>query len=152
MKFDFEKTDKMISLFMRRWGIIALRVSLGIIFIWFGLLKPLGVSAAIPLVKATTSFMPLLGPDQWVFVIGWWEVAIGIFFLFQKTIRIAIALLAIQMFGTFLPLFILPEVTFQGGLFPFAPTLEGQYIIKNLMIISAALVIGGTVGTNEGTN
>lgn len=149
MTFDFEKMDELISSFMRRWGIFALRVSLGIIFIWFGILKPLGISAAIPLVKATTSWMPLLGPEQWVHIIGWWEVAIGIFFLFRKTIRIAIALLALQMFGTFLPLFILPEVTFQEGLLPFAPTLEGQYIVKNLMIISAALVIGGTVGKRE---
>jgi uncharacterized membrane protein YkgB len=149
MIFDFEKADELISSFMRRWGVTALRVSLGVIFIWFGILKPLGVSAAIPLVKATTSWMPLFGPDGWVNIIGWWEVAIGLFFLFKKTIRIAIALLAMQMAGTFLPLFILPEITFQEGLIPYAPTLEGQYIIKNLMIISAALVVGGTVGKNE---
>jgi uncharacterized membrane protein YkgB len=149
MNFDFEKTDELISSFMRRWGILALRISLGIIFIWFGILKPFGASAAIPLVKATTSWMPLFSPDGWVNIIGWWEVAIGVCFLFQKTIRIAIALLALQMAGTFLPLFILPQVTFQSGMAPFAPTLEGQYIIKNLMIISAALVIGGTIGKNE---
>jgi uncharacterized membrane protein YkgB len=149
MTFDFEKTDELIYSFMRRWGIIALRVSLGIIFVWFGILKPLGISAAIPLVKATTSWMPVFGPDGWVNIIGWWEVAIGVCFLIQKTLRIAIALLAMQMFGTFLPLFILPDVTFQAGMAPFAPTLEGQYIFKNLMIISAALVIGGTVGKNK---
>ena len=145
MPFDFEKVDELISSFMRRWGIIALRVSLGIIFIWFGILKPLGISAAIPLVKSTTSWMPLFGPDGWVNIIGWWEVAIGVCFLFRKTLRLAIALLAMQMVGTFLPLFILPEVTFQKGMAPFAPTLEGQYIVKNLLIISAALVVGGTV-------
>ena len=149
MSFDFEKTDELISSFMRRWGILALRISLGIIFIWFGILKPLGISAAIPLVKATTSWMPLFGSDGWVNIIGWWEVAIGVCFLFKKTLRAAIALLTMQMVGTFLPLFILPDVTFQAGLIPYAPTLEGQYIIKNLMIISAALVIGGTVGKNE---
>ena len=146
MTFDFEKIDELISSFMRRWGILALRISLGIIFIWFGILKPVGVSAAIPLVKATTSWMPFFSPDGWVSIIGWWEVAIGVCFLFQKTIRIAIALLALQMLGTFLPLLILTGVTFQTGMAPFAPTLEGQYIIKNLMIISAALVVGGTVG------
>ena len=70
---------------------------------------------------------------------------IGVAFLFQKTIRVAIGLLFLQMAGTFMPLFILPEVTFQAGLIPYGPSMEGQYIIKNLMIISAALVVGGTV-------
>jgi hypothetical protein len=80
-----------------------------------------------------------------VAIIGWWEVAIGVAFLFRRTIRIAIALLFLQMVGTFMPLVLLPEITFQAGRLPFAPTLEGQYIIKNLMIISAALVVGGTL-------
>jgi hypothetical protein len=137
--------DRRVSGFMRRWGVFALRLSLGIIFIWFGVLKPLGVSPAGPLVRATVGWMPLLSPDTWVAVIGWWEVAIGVTFLFHRTVRIAIALLALQMGGTFLPLVLLPDVTFQAGQIPFVPTIEGQYIIKNLIIISAALVIGGTV-------
>ena len=78
-------------------------------------------------------------------MIGWWEVVIGVTFLFRKTVRLAIALLALQMVGTFMPLVILPHVTFQAGRIPYAPTMEGQYIIKNLLIISAALVVGGTV-------
>jgi len=130
---------------MRRWGILALRVSLAVIFVWFGILKPLELSPAAPLVRATVGWMPLLSPDGWVAVIGWWEVAIGVTFLFRRTVRIAIALLALQMGGTFLPLVLLPEVAFQAGHIPYAPTMEGQYIIKNLLIISAALVIGGTV-------
>jgi hypothetical protein len=44
-----------------------------------------------------------------------------------------------------MPLFLLPDVTFQAGRVPYGPTMEGQYIIKNLLIISAALVIGGTL-------
>jgi len=130
---------------MRRWGEFALRVSLAVIFIWFGILKPLGVSPAGPLVRATVGWMPLLSPDTWVAVIGWWEVLIGVTFLFHRTARIAIALLALQMGGTLLPLVLLPDVTFQPGRFPYVPTIEGQYIIKNLIIISAALVVGGTV-------
>ena len=83
-------------------------------------------------------------------VIGWWEVAIGVAFLFKQTTRIAIGLMAMQMAGTFMPLVLLPEVTFQPGRIPYGPTMEGQYIIKNLLIISAALVIGGTVRGEEG--
>lgn len=142
---DFDYLDRTIAAFMRRWGVTALRVSLGIIFIWFGILKLLGLSPAAPLVLATVDWMPFLSAEQWLSVIGWWEVAIGVAFLFRKTIRVAIALLALQMVGTFLPLVMLPSVTFQEGRFPYAPTMEGQYIVKNLLIISAALVVGGTV-------
>ena len=145
MNPHFERLDHKVSAFMQRWGIVSLRVSLAIIFIWFGLLKPFGLSSAQTLVEDTMRWMPLLSPHLWVVVIGFWEVAIGITFLFKSTVRIAIALLAMQMVGTFMPLVILPTVTFQEGHFPYAPTLEGQYIIKNLLIISEALVIGGNL-------
>ena len=138
--------DRRLATFMHRWGTTALRGSLAIIFIWFGILKPLGLSPAEDLVRLTVAWMPLLTPETWVSVIGWWEVAIGVTFLFRRTLRLAIALLALQMVGTFMPLVILPHVTFQAGAIPYAPTLEGQYIVKNLLIISAALVVGGTVG------
>lgn len=147
MKDDYtrklNKIDAWIAHFMSNWGVTALRISLAIIFVWFGILKPLGLSPASELVKATVGWMPVLSPDQWLSLIGWWEVAIGLSFLHYLTIRLAIALLALQMIGTFMPLVFLPEVTFQET--PYAPTLEGQYIIKNLLIISAALVIGGSV-------
>ena len=129
---------------MRRIGTPALRYSLAVIFIWFGILKPLRMSPAEDLVLATTRWLPVFEPVAWLHVIGWWEVAIGVTFAFHRTVRIAIALLFMQMVGTFLPLFVLPGVTFQPGKAPYAPTVEGQYIIKNLVIISAALVVGGT--------
>ena len=144
----FDEIDRRISTFMRRWGTLAVRVSFGIIFVWFGILKPLGISSAEPLVIATVPWLPVFDGETWVSIIGWWEVAIGIAFLFRRTIRVAVALLALQMVGTFMPLVLLPDVTFQAGHFPYGPTLEGQYIIKNLMIISAALVVGGTVREN----
>lgn len=137
--------DRRIAAFMAHWGVMALRYSLGLIFIWFGILKPLGLSPAAPLLLATVDFLPVFTPRQWLGIIGWWEVAIGATFLFRPTVRIAIGLLALQMVGTFLPLFMLPGVTFQPGRIPYAPTMEGQYIVKNLLIISAALVVGGTV-------
>lgn len=144
MKYDLDLMDQHIASFMSRWGIFALRISMAIIFIWFGILKPFGISPAEPLVLMTVDWMPVFEARTWLEIIGWWEVAIGLTFLFHKTLRIAIALLAMQMGGTFLPLLILPEITFQAGAWPYAPTMEGQYIIKNLLIISAALVIGGT--------
>lgn len=141
----FDRMDRWVSAHMARWGIVVLRSALGIVFVWFGLLKPLGLSAAEPLVLATIGWMPLLDPHTWLAVIGWWEVAIGVTFLFRRTLRIAVALLFLQMVGAFMPLVMLSDVTFQPGGIPYAPTMEGQYIIKNLVIIAAALVLGGTV-------
>lgn len=145
----FRQLDHAIATFMRRWGIPAVRVSLAVIFVWFGVLKPFGVSPAEPLVLATVAWMPVLEPSGWLAVIGWWEVTIGVTMVFPKTTRLAIALLFLQMVGTFMPLVMLPEVTFQDGRIPWGPTMEGQYIIKNLLIISAALVVGGTVRTSR---
>jgi uncharacterized membrane protein YphA (DoxX/SURF4 family) len=146
-KFDREilnKIDKGTIKIMRNASRIAIRVSFGIIFIWFGILKPLHLSPAEGLLKATVVWLPFGSADNWLIIIGWWEVIIGICFLFQKTTRIAIILLLTQMIGTFMPLVFLPEVTFQGNNV-LLPTLEGQYIIKNLIIISAALVLGGEI-------
>jgi len=148
---NLDNIDHTISKFMQRWGTVALRISLGVIFIWFGILKPLGMSPAEPLVIATVRWLPLFEGGVWVSVIGWWEIAIGVAFLFRSTIRLAIALLALQMVGTLMPLILLPSVTFQTGHIPYGPTMEGQYIIKNLLIISAALVIGGTVRKGQRT-
>ena len=120
-----------------------IRIPIFIIFFWFGFLKIVDLSPAQELVQDTVYWMPFLSAEMWTYVIGYWEVLIGVFFLFKKTTLIAMLLLLIQMSGTFLPLVILPEITFQDSN-PFLPTLEGQYIIKNIIIITAALIIGRT--------
>lgn len=151
MEMPIVKFDQYIARWMGRWSSLAIRISFGIIFIWFGLLKPFGLSSAQEMLKATVAWMPVGTPDFWLVVIGWWEVAIGVAFLIPRATRFAIALLFLQMFGTFMPLVVLPEVTFQDGNL-FLPTLEGQYIIKNVMIISAALVLGGRQYQARGAN
>ena len=118
-------------------GLNSLRYSLAIIFIWFGILKPLGENPAADLVANTVFWF---SPDWFVPFLGFWEVGIGVFFLIQRTIKMALILLFLQMPGTFLPLILLPEVTFSH--FPYALSLEGQYIIKNLTLIAAAITIG----------
>ena len=120
-----------------------IRIPIFIIFFWFGFLKIVDLSPAQELVQDTVYWMPFLSAEMWTYVIGFWEVLIGVFFLFKKTTLIAMLLLLIQISGTFLPLVILPEITFQNSN-PFLPTLEGQYIIKNIIIITAALIIGRT--------
>ena len=117
------------------------RIPLFIIFFWFGFLKIINLSPAQDLVISTVYWMPIFSAETWTIIIGYWEVLIAIFFLFKKTTLIAMILLIIQMTGTFLPLIILPNVSFQNSNF-LLPTLEGQYIIKNIIIIAASLIIG----------
>ena len=137
----YDELDIFITKFMSKWGITFLRYSLGLIYIWFGILKPFGLSPAQELVENTVYWFD--NPKTFVPILGWWEVAIGLTMCIKPLIRVSIFLLFIQMPGTFLPLILLPEVCFNN--FPFGLTLEGQYIIKNLIIISAALVVGSTV-------
>lgn len=136
----FDQMDTAIAGWMNRHGHFFLRISMGIIFIWFGLLKPYGHSPANDLVARTVYWM---NPDFFIPFLGYWETFIGVCLLFRRLVRLAILLLFLQIGGTFLPLVILPEVCFAK--FPFVLTLEGQYIVKNLLIISSAIVIGGTV-------
>ena len=141
----FTRFDLALVSLMDRIGIPFLRFAIGVIFIWFGALKTVGeLSPAYDLVAATVYW---LTPEIIVPLLGLWEIAIGLAFLFTPLTRIAILLLALQMPGTFLPLVLLPEVCFT--IIPFGLTIEGQYIVKNLVIIGSALVIGSTVQARE---
>ena len=125
---------------MHRWGLLLLRFSLAVIFIWFGALKPFRISPADELIEKTVYWFD---PNVFIPILGIWEVLIGVCLLFRPLIRVALFLLLLQMPGTFLPLVLLPETCFTHV--PWAPTMEGQYIIKNLVLISAAIVVGSTV-------
>ncbi|MEM6785319.1 MAG: hypothetical protein AAF624_16480 [Bacteroidota bacterium] len=136
-----DRFDQRLAQFMGHVGIAALRIAVALVFIWFGGLKLVeGLSPAEDLVKATVYWV---NPDVFFPILGVWEVLIGIGLLWRPLVRGALFLLALQMPGTFLPLVLLPEVCFTA--FPFGLTMEGQYIIKNLVIIAAALVVGSTV-------
>ena len=139
-RLGLDPLDRRISGWMHRHGLSILRIGLAVVFIWFGLLKPLGMSPAEALVRRTVYFIP---PDVFLPILGWWEVAIGVGLLYRPLYRAAILLLFLQMPGTLLPLVLLPEVCFTQV--PWGLTLEGQYIIKNAVLIGAALVVGGTV-------
>jgi uncharacterized membrane protein YkgB len=146
-RLGLEPLDRRIAGWMRRYGLFILRMGLGIVFVWFGLLKPLGVSPAEDLIRRTVYFLP---PDLFLPILGWWEVLIGVGLLYRPFNRIAIFLLFLQMPGTLLPLVLLPEVCFTQV--PWGLTLEGQYIIKNAVLIGAALVVGGTVRERESSS
>ena len=134
---DVKKFDLTLIRFLNRVSMPALRISLGIIFIWFGGLKVFGQSPANDLITKTVYWF---NPDIFIPILGVWEAAIGLCLLVPSFIRLGLLLLALQMPGTFLPLVLLPEVCFQSN--PFNLTLEGQYIVKNLVLIGAAMVVG----------
>lgn len=123
--------------FLNKHSLSILRVSLAVIFIWFGALKLYGQSPATELITKTVYWFD---PNIFVPILGIWEVLIGICMLSKSLHRPGLFLLALQMPGTFLPLVLLPDVCFVN--FPFDLTLEGQYIIKNLVLIGAGLVVG----------
>jgi uncharacterized membrane protein YkgB len=131
---------------MARNGITFLRVSLGIVFFWFGVLKFFpGLSPAQDLAARTieTLSFGLVKPNVAVPLLAAWECLIGLGLITHKFMRATLLLLWVQMIGTITPLVFFPGETFLH--FPYAPTLEGQYIIKNVVLISSGLVIGGTV-------
>lgn len=140
----FERVDPRITGWMARNAITLTRIALGLVFLWFGVLKFFpGLSPAEDLVRRTIAEFPLVPVGLGLNVLAAWEVAIGLGLLFGRFLRLTLLLLFLQMPGTMLPLFFFPEETFVR--FPYAPTLEGQYIFKNFVLIGAALVIGATV-------
>lgn len=127
-------------------GITLLRVSLGIVFLWFGVLKFFpGLSPATELAARTirTLSAGALSDSTAIYILATWECLIGLGLLAGRLLRTTLLLLWLQMAGTLTPLVLFPSEVFT--VLPIAPTLEGQYIIKNVVLISAAIVIGATV-------
>ena len=142
----FDRLDRAIVRWMSGIGITAFRLSLGIVFLWFGVLKYFPhMSPAETLASDTILVLTLghIGPHISLPILATWECLIGLGLLTGIAKRATLFLLFAQMLGTLFPLFFFPARTF--SVVPFVPTLEGQYIIKNLVLISAGIVIGATV-------
>ncbi len=136
--------DKAIRL-MSQYGILALRISLGVIFVWFGVLKVIGASPVYDLVASTVYLVP---PEFFVPFLGFWEIAVGLGLLTGLALRLTLVFFLMQMAGTFLVLVVKPEVAFQG-LNPLLLTTEGEFVVKNIILISGALVVGSTIRRRE---
>jgi uncharacterized membrane protein YphA (DoxX/SURF4 family) len=142
----FYRMDNTLTAWMARNGVQLLRLSLGMIFLWFGVLKFFsGLSPAKTLAGDTIALLSfgLLPPKTALLILAVWESLIGVGLLTGFLLRGTLFLLWLQMLGAMTPLFLFPEICFTS--FPLVPTLEGQYIIKNLVLISAGIVIGATV-------
>jgi uncharacterized membrane protein YphA (DoxX/SURF4 family) len=111
-----------------------LRFSLALIYIWFGILKPMGFSEAQPLVLQTLSWSPLPGTMHWL---GWWEVLIGVLWLVPRFTRFVFWMTMVHMVGTFLPFVIAPATSYRDSVAML--TLVGQYIVKNFALVGCAV-------------
>lgn len=145
-----EPIDIRITTWMATHGITLTRVALGVVFLWFGAIKfvpgwsPAEELAGRTIERITFGAVPA---EVGVPILAAWESLIGIGLLAGRFLRATLLLLFAQMPGTLLPLVLFPAETFAA--FPYAPTMEGQYIIKNLVLIGAAIVVGATVRGGE---
>jgi uncharacterized membrane protein YkgB len=142
----YSQLDKHITDWMARHGITLLRISLGVVFLWFGILKFFpGLSPAQSLAARTIEMLTfgMVRESVSIPVLALWECAIGIGLITNLFMRATLLLLFVQMMGTITPIFLFPREVFM--VVPYAPTLEGQYIIKNIVLVSAGIVIGATV-------
>jgi uncharacterized membrane protein YphA (DoxX/SURF4 family) len=137
--------DIRVTTWMARYSISLLRIGLGLVFFWFGALKFIpSLSPAQDLATHTMSVLTfgLVQPTLSLPLLALWECLIGLGLITGRLTRFTLLLLWAQMLGTVTPLFLFPAEAFTRV--PFAPTLEGQYIIKNIVLICAGLVIGAT--------
>ena len=141
-----DRVDVRITGTLARIGVPAARIALGIVFLWFGVLKFFPNLSPAELLAARTIERLTLGavqPDLSLPLLAAWESVIGIGLILGRWLRAILFLLAVQMVGTFTPLVLFPDETWT--IVPIVPTLEGQYIIKNIVLIGAAMVVGATV-------
>lgn len=141
-----DRVDARITRTLASLSIPVLRIALGVVFLWFGVLKFFpNLSPAEELAARTieTITFGTIQSNVSLPLLAAWECLIGIGLIAGRFLRATLALLALQMLGTFLPLVLFPQETFT--VFPIAPTLEGQYIIKNVVLLGAAIVVGATV-------
>lgn len=137
--------DDTITRFLRRWSITVLRISVAVVFIWFGALKLFDVTPVADLVADTVYWVD---PDWFVPLLGVFEIAVGVSLLARRALRVVLGLFALQMAGTFLVLVLQPDVAFQDGN-PLLLTVEGEFVIKNLVLLAAGMVVGATVRRRE---
>lgn len=142
--------DRRVIEFFRRTFLPFARVALFVIFFWFGFLKLFGLSPASPLAQALTA--QTVGTqyfDVLFWILALIECIIGILFLIPKATRVVIPLLFVHMTVVCAPLVLIPSHVWTGFM---VPTLEGQYIVKNIVIVAVAIGIAAQVRPLERKN
>lgn len=140
---NIANTDRKIIGTMRRIELPLARIGIFVVYFWFGILKVIGTSPANPLVSALLAkTLPFITFNQFIIILGVYEMLIGIIFLIPHLERVAIPLLVLHLITVVMPLILLPAITWQSA---WVPTLEGQYIIKNVLIVVAAIEIAASL-------
>ncbi len=157
-----KRTDAAVTRWMAKNGLLLLRISIGVVFFWFGILKFFpGLSPATDIATRTieTLTLGIISGKVALVLLAALEVVIGAALISGVFLKATLLLLLFQMIGTVTPVFLFPSEVFTQ--IPYAPTLEGQYIIKNIIIVSAAFVLwaandgagrGAVDGSDKGLN
>ncbi|MGH3665821.1 MAG: hypothetical protein ACRDU8_07005 [Egibacteraceae bacterium] len=133
--------DRRATDLLQRLSPTLLRGSLALVFIWFGALKVVDVTPVGDLVADT---VPFLDASWFVPALGGFEILLGVCLVAGWPLRLVLGVLAAHLAGTFLVLVTQPEVAFQAGN-PFLLTVQGEFVVKNLVLIAAALALAAQV-------
>ncbi|MGH8945471.1 MAG: DoxX family membrane protein [Acidimicrobiia bacterium] len=129
---------RLLTIRLRTLGPVLLRISLAAVFIWFGALKVTGTS---PVERLVVDTVPGADGSWFVPLLGGFEVALGVALLFG-VYPLVVAALVIHLVGTFTVMITQPELAFQNGN-PLLLTTEGEFVVKNLVLLTGALTIAG---------
>lgn len=139
MMEKFDRLDHWFIQMSNRWSIPVLGVSLAIVYIWFGALKIAGVSPVLDLVQSLYPFLP---EPAFLIILGAWELLIGLGLLTRVFLRTTLALLWLQMGGIMIGFVVSPGLFFEQYN-PLLLNLNGEFLVKNLVLIAASLVVAG---------
>lgn len=139
------RADRVLVPFVRRWGIPVLRWALAVTFIWFGALKVFDVSPVSDLVASTVYF---IDPAWFVPSLGVVEILVGLGLITRVWLRLVLGVMSLQLVGTFLVFFLLPDVAFQEGN-PLLLTTQGEFVVKNTVLLGAAMVVGARLDASR---
>src|ERR1051326_3540889 len=144
----YRKIELALIEWLERYQVLLARLALVVVYVWFGGLKLFGLSPANAMVRSLQArTLPFLSFDQFIILFALFEMLIGVLFMIPKATRVAIVLFAAHMLTTTMPLLLLPEMTWQKIL---VPTMEGQYIIKNVVLIALAINVGANLTRGMG--
>lgn len=139
LKRTLASLDAHLIVWTRLHSITLLRLAVGIVYVWFGVLKLFpGLSPAEPLIRGAYDFLPDVLMHPFIVFVGTLEVLIGVLFVYGKLPRITTTLMLMQMAGAMSPIILAPHLLWVN--FPLVYTLEGQYVVKDIILIAAALV------------
>jgi uncharacterized membrane protein YkgB len=132
--------DSLMIRLTRKYGVTLLRIAMGLVYVWFGALKLApGLSPAEPLIRGAYRFLPPDLLNAFILFIGAFEIVVGIGFMYGRLPRVTNILMFMQLAGAFSPIVLRPDLVWTH--FPYGFTLEGQYIFKDIILITAGLVI-----------